>query len=306
MDVIPSFYGGTRAAGELNGYDDAFGNDLLRVGEVKRVVYPEDPGSRTKKFVEYSVLVQHRANGTAVTKQYDNCLSINSLAGLADYQFALLRADTPQPGPSADEAAVQLGYGSKVLLLCINGASAEPVIVGGIRDERQSDLGRRDRGVHLDWEYNGVHVSVADDGSWSVERRGPTTPKGEFDAARGQDATNGTKVAVAADGSFSVRTQDDNQVVVVDHAAKTITVTADQDLTVHGQTIHIGAGAGEKAVLGDTLVKLLGQLIDLIAVQQHPTAVGPSGPPLNAPAFQALKPQLQTALSQFITVKATP
>jgi hypothetical protein len=288
--------------------DDQFGNNILRNGEVKRIIYPEDPTSRTKKFVEYDVLVAHRANGTAVTKMYSNCLHINSLSSLADYSYQTLRVDKPKPGATADEdsSMIENRLGSKVLVLCINGASSEPVIIGGIRDDSQSDVGRKDRGVHMDWEFNGVHVSIADDGSYSVEYKGPTTTRGELDPDRGKDESTGTKVSVSANGTFKVATKSDKQSVVIDHSAGTITVTGDKDLTLKADKIHIGGGADEHAVLGDTLVDLMGNLIDLMVTEQHPTAVGPSGPPLNAPAYKALKLRLQTALSQFTFVKKVP
>lgn len=308
MDIIPSFYGATRTAGELDHFDDAFGNDLLRSGEVKAIIYPEDPKSRTKKFVEYSVLVQHRSNGTAVTKLYNNCLHVNSLAGLADESFQLLRVDTPSAGSAADEESrlIENGNGSKVLLLCIGGASAEPVIIGGIRDDESSDLGRKDRGVHMDREFNGVHLNVADDGGFTVTYKGPTTPAGILDTARGEEEATGTVVKVSADGTFTVATRQNKQSVVIDHAAGTITVTGDQDLTLHAETIHIGKSADEAAVLGNTLVNLLSQLIDAITTETHATPVGPSSPPLNIAVYKAIKARLDTALSQFITVKKNP
>jgi hypothetical protein len=307
-DVIPSFFGATRAAGELDDFNDAFGNDLLRIGEVKRIVYPESPESRTRRFVEYDVLVQHRANNTAVTKLYKSCLPINSLAGFADFSFQLYREDQPQPGATTDEDSriVEKGFGSKVLLLCINGASSEPVIIGGIRDDASSDLGRKSKGVHLEQEFNGVSLKINDDGGFSVTYKGPTTPRGELDTKRGKEEQTGTTVQVAADGTFTVATRQNKQTVVIDHAKGTITVTGDKDLTLHAEKIHIGKNANEQAVLGNTLVDLLGQLIDAITKETHGTPTGPSGPPLNAFEFKAIKARLDTALSEFVTIKKSP
>lgn len=289
-----------------------FSNTLLRVGEVKRIIYPEDKASRTGRFIEYDVFVQHRENGTAVTKMYHNCWMANGLCGLADYDFSTLRVNEARAGESATGPApdvaktAELGFGSKVLILCINGSHSEAVIISGIRDSRQDDKGRKAKGIHKDWEFNGVHVNIADDGSYSVEYKGPTKADGKLDTAKGSTDTAGTKVSVANDGSFKVQTKDGKQSVVIDHKAGTITVTGDKDLTLHASKIHIGKDAGEKAVLGDTLVGLLGELIDAIIAETHPTAVGPSGPPINAAQFAALKPRLKLALSQFITVKKTP
>jgi hypothetical protein len=308
VDIIPSHLQ-TRGVGEAVAFDDTYGKVMLVEGEIKTIIYPEDPDSRTKKFVEYHVLAQVRANGTAVTMLVRNCLPINHLAGLADSSFQLYRADTPQPGPSTDEASTSaLGFGSKVLLLHLGGSSAEPIIVGGIRDERDTDVGRKALGVHMQWRYNGVEVKINDDGSWSVTRLGPTTPTGDFDPERGAESeANGTSVEVNAEGTIKVSTPDDAQTVVIDHKAGTITITGDQDLTVHADKIHIGRDADQAAVLGNVLVDLLGQLIDIASKQTtYPTPSGPSGTALNVAQWQALKQRLPEALSQFVTVKKTP
>lgn len=306
MDVVPSFYN-LRSTDDPGPHDNGFGNSLLRVGEVKRIIYPEDQDSRSKKIIEYDVLVQHRENDTAVTKLYQNCWLANELAGLADYSFRLLRMSTPQTGSTAGESStVELGFGSKVLILCINAASSEAVILSGIRDERQNDKGRRDKGVHLEWEYNGVHVEIHDDGSWSVEYKGPTTADGKFDSSRGKTDTTGTKVEVSADGSFKVATRDSQQSIVIDHAAGTVKITGNKDLTLHADKIHIGDSAGEAAVLGDTLVKILGELLDEMSTATAPTPSGNTGPTFSAPKYRAIKAKLKTALSKFITVKKTP
>jgi hypothetical protein len=299
-DIIPSFYDfRTEESDKWNG---AFDNYLLRVGEVKRIIYPEDKSSRTAKFVEYDVLVQHRENGTAVTKMYHNCFVMNGLAGLADYEFRCLRAEKISDKKSQSDS----GTGSKVLLLCINGAHSEAVIIGGIRDDKQDDKGRNKKGVHMDWEYNGVHVNIKDDGGFSVEYKGPTTTAGKLDTTRGKAESAGTKVEVAGDGGFSISTKDNKQRVVINHVKGTIEVTGDKELTLHAKKINIGSGAPEPAVLGDTLVGLLGEIIDAIATQTHYTPVGTSSPPLNVAKFIAIKLKLKTALSQFIKVKRSP
>jgi hypothetical protein len=311
VDVVPAFYQ-TRVVEDLERWDLAFSNNLLRVGEVKRVIYPEDNNSRSKKFVEYDVYVQHRENNTAVTKMYPNCWMMNSLSGLADYEFRMLRVDTPKEGPSAglasdEEKTVELGFGSKVLILCINGADSEAVIIGGIRDERSSDANRKSRGIHMDWEFNGVHVAINDDGSFSLQYKGPTTPEGKLDTARGKDEQVGTTVEVAADGSFKVATKDNKQSVVIDHKNGKISITADQDLTFHGQTIHQGKDADQWMVLGDKLVDVMSEILDELATETHSHPMGPTGPPINAARYKAIKAKLrQTILSKFIKVKENP
>jgi len=56
----------------------------------------------------------------------------------------------------------------------------------------------------------------------------------------------------------------------------------------------------EVGVKGDTLITQLGNILDQIALITHPTAFGPTGPPINASQFTALKQQLQQISSALI------
>lgn len=70
-----------------------------------------------------------------------------------------------------------------------------------------------------------------------------------------------------------------------------------------GQKVNVGLNASEAAVLGDTLKSLLEETLDAVQQLTVPTAVGPSGPPTNAPLFASVKARLRTALSQTVLVK---
>ena len=59
----------------------------------------------------------------------------------------------------------------------------------------------------------------------------------------------------------------------------------------------------EKAMLGDTTVQMLSDIITQILAITVATPAGTSGPPLNAAAFSALQAQLQTLLSQTVKLK---
>ena len=68
---------------------------------------------------------------------------------------------------------------------------------------------------------------------------------------------------------------------------------------INNQT-QIGREATEPIVLGNVLVRelvdLIGKIIDQINLISVPTGVGPSGPPVNAPAFTGIKLTLQSKL----------
>lgn len=302
-DVIPSFYE-TRAIGATDG-SGAFENVRLRYGEVKRVVHPDAPASRSKRFIEYDVLVPHRENDTAVTKLYQNCLLVNPLGGLADYEVWTLRPSRPQPGGAGADDFVELGLGSKVLLLCINGEHAEAVILGGIRDERSTDVGRKARGHHYERVFNGVTTTVEDDGSWQVEVKGKTADDGTMAEDADKDGA-GTKVRIGADGTWQVSTAGGAQSITINHKAGTVEVNSAKKLTLLGDRIEHGRGADQHGVCGDVLVSLLEELLDAMMQETHYTPVGTSSPPLNAPQYAAIRLKLRTMLSDLVFLKKSP
>ena len=96
--VVPSFMGLHRRGvaqdtGNMN-------NLALRMGEVKDIVYSDDPKSITKQFTEYSVEVQHRDNrAPGTTTMYHGCLVNNLFGGAADtFRYTLRKDDQSQKG----------------------------------------------------------------------------------------------------------------------------------------------------------------------------------------------------------------
>lgn len=61
--------------------------------------------------------------------------------------------------------------------------------------------------------------------------------------------------------------------------------------------ILLGKNAAEPIVLGNKLVSILENLIDIILKETHPTGTGPSGPPINSADYIKIKQKLKTILS---------
>lgn len=61
--------------------------------------------------------------------------------------------------------------------------------------------------------------------------------------------------------------------------------------------INLGDGAEEQMVRGNVLVEVLSDLLTELASETHPTPAGPSGPPVNAPNYNAIKNRLRDILS---------
>lgn len=288
-DVIPSWMRVREVGGQGPAFGGAFDNTALRHGEVIRVIYPDDRSSRTKKFVEYDVLVQHRENGTAVTKLYHNCLVANFLAGFADKAVFTLRVnDRPQ--------GTETSTGSQVLVQCLDGATASALIVGGIRNSSDSDKAAKAKKHHAEFEFNGVSLQINDDGSWTIENKGKTAGDGTAHAQRNAGA--GTKMRVLANGNWIVETPGAAQAITIDHSAGTVTVNSASHLKLLGDRVSIGSAATEPTVLGLQLVQVLTTLITILASETHDTFAGPTKGNLSAPQLLPLIAQLQLILSQ--------
>jgi phage baseplate assembly protein gpV len=255
VNVVPSFYG-TSPIGLNTRYDgQAFTNNLLRFGEVKKITKPSDKDSRSGKFYEYDVLVQHRENDTADTRWYYSCICANDLGGFADKVERTLRIG------QTENPTLTKGFGSKVLILCINGSQHEAIIVSGLRDDTDAD--NESLGHHYTFQFNGCSVRVEDDGSYTVSVEGRTRADGKPSDDRVDGG--GSFIKIDANGNITLATQEGKQSVTVDNQDGTIKVNADKDLVIDGSQIHVGVGANEPAVLGNQLASLLTQILGLCA-----------------------------------------
>jgi hypothetical protein len=232
---------------------DVFNNTRLRMGEVQEIVYPNEAKSLSKKFVEYSVYVQHRSRtGTSVGKMYNHCVLVSTFGGVADQFHFMLRADTT---PSTKKKGSNgLGLGSKVLLLCINGEHSNAVILGGLRDqsEKKSGFGdkeAKDLGHYAYFNFNGVAAYIDNDGQFLLSYNGKTKVDGTTDVDK---KSRGTRMAFLKDGSWNINTRDPNdpennqeQFIFLDHANHN-TVHQAKD----SWTLQVGGPAKVKADSG--------------------------------------------------------
>lgn len=202
-----------------------FGNIMLRIGEVREVVYPNNPNSLSKKVVEYRVAVQQRDVGVGVTTEYSHCVVGSLFGGVADKLRYTVR---PSTGQNVDQDT-DLGNGSMVLLLCVNGETDNAIIIGGFPAPR--DVPEADEGHHLHFNFNGIDVAINKNGEFALTFGGATKNDGTL--VDGADAgASGTNVAIAKDGSLSITDASGKQFFKIDHTNKTIALTADGEYDV--------------------------------------------------------------------------
>jgi hypothetical protein len=224
-DIVPSHL----SVSSTERYHDGgvFDNTRLRFGEVQEVVYPNDPKSLSKKFVEYSVFVQHRSNnGTALGKMYNHVTLANTFGGLADQCHWTLRADaTPS---TKQKGANGLGKGSKVVMLCLNGENNNAVILGGLRDQADvSGFGgkeAKDLGHYFHFNFNGVSADIDKDGQFTLVYGGKT----EVDGTTKVDSSKvGTQFQLDKDGNAKLGDKDGKNLFMIDHANSKVVIKRD-------------------------------------------------------------------------------
>lgn len=214
----------------------------LLTGEVKNIIYPDEENSRSKRLIEYDVFVQYRHHGASTGKIYNNCVLMNSLGSLADSSTFVLRANK-KAGEDTDNK--NLGYGSKVLILCVNGDSVAPVIIGGLpdpKDEIQKDIDKDKK--FLSWVFNGIRAEINDDGELQVTYEGATNEKAETDV---EDSVAGSFVKFDKDGNIFIQDSDGKNLLEIDHKNGNVIIQRDKKLKI-GQ-------ANEAFILGTSYRK---------------------------------------------------
>jgi hypothetical protein len=248
-------------------------------------------------YVEYDVLVYQHEKGTYAGKIYRNCTLLNTLAGGGDQSTWTLRAST-QPVEDQQESD-----GSRVLIMCVEGSNNQPVILGGLRDERCTKDPSKEH--FFNWEFNGVNFRANDDGSWSIVNKGKTTNLGDVDPKADKNGI-GTTIKTESNGNIIINTPNNNQSVVIDNINNSITINADKEITVNGTRINSGTNADEPQVLGQQLVGILQDLITAITSMTMFTFGVPgtiTSPPINSALFLSIAARLEEILSHQSFVK---
>jgi hypothetical protein len=227
--VIPSYLG-VSTRGAVEGAGDSLNDNVLRLGEIRKVIYPQDPLNFNKKQTEYEVEVHRRnGNGATVSSLYRGVTVNNSLAGLADRYEVTFRPDTTHQGRDEEEP---VGVGSKVLICCIAGDNQKAIILGGIRNATiDKRVDTKDDGHNLFFEFNGVRFIIDKLGQPTFTFRGATKYDGTLVDSALKEA-EGTSVKISDAGTFTVATPDDQQFFRLDHGNHMVEMLADEQWKV--------------------------------------------------------------------------
>lgn len=110
-----------------------------------------------------------------------------------------------------------------------------------------------------------------------------------------------TGTSICTNGYFSLDTVDEIGITTKDNfnveSNNKFNFKNSNGTFIDSPKILLGKNAKEPIVLGDKLVSLLSDLIDVILKETHPTGTGPSGPPINSADYIKIKQKLKTVLS---------
>jgi phage baseplate assembly protein gpV len=220
--VVPSFMGISNRAASSPGGAMTMSDNSLRVGEVIAVRAPSDPLNVSGKENEYIVSASYRdGQGALVQAQY-RCVLRDGLGTKGDHYRRSLRAR------DAEKDQKNIGDGAVVLIACINGDKGQAVIMDCLRNPNRTDPDPEGR--FLDFEFNGVHISIDDAGMLTLEVLGPTDTDGE---PEDEDAKK-TTVTIDKAGAVTIETTD------ISIKAESATVEAD-DVTVDASNVEVDA-----------------------------------------------------------------
>lgn len=204
-----------------------FGNNALRLGLVLEIIEDDDESNVSGLGPEYNVMaIQQDGSNGSNTVIYKNCINIDAFGGVADF-FQFKHRASKDPKKAKKKGSLKEETGSIVLLLCLDGNSEKAVILKSVHNPKKNAVLSKDKGHHLEGEFNGVNWSVDKDGAMTVVFKSAT----EDDGTPKDDAAGGTSWKIEKDGSFEFADGNEEK-IRVDKTAKTIDIEAEKDISI--------------------------------------------------------------------------
>jgi hypothetical protein len=257
--VVPSFLANdvvstTQAA---SGFSLNLNEYALRLGQVTQVIPPNSPDNRGGKHYEYEVLAfVSDGRGNMIAKTYYNCV-VSDIFGSAADSFTYTQRKSTATNPSN----YYLSKGSNVAILCVNGSTFQPLIVGGYPNAGTQPA-TEDLGHHLSFEFNGVQFNIDKDGQVAIKRRGPTNDDGTV--VSGQEENGGATVLMTSDGSLSIQSGNGNQVKVdLDATNGSLNLTCTEGVVINSGSYSMVQGEKIAASITTLMTTIAANLVPI-------------------------------------------
>jgi hypothetical protein len=176
-------------------------NFTLRAGIVIKSYDIESKENSNKLVPEYDVVVIEQNMDAGIAPViYKNCIAASSFGSIADYFEARLRTQNKVKNKNTKGRDFNGQDGAIVLLLCLDGSSEKGIIIGALpHPDRKSKLKGKDK--ILAGEFNGISISIADDGSANLTFKGATDNEGNpIDKEQGN-----TTIDIEKDGTIQFK-----------------------------------------------------------------------------------------------------
>ena len=284
-----------------SGFLQNLSENNLRMGYVTNAYAPTDTQNASKRHYEYDVMCYvTNSNGKVTPKEYFKCVVMDTFGAAADSFYF-----TPRNIKANEVDTTPISKGSCVLILCVNSDMNQGVIIGGYPNlDTDPITDKTDLGHHLRFVFNGIQVSINDDGSISMVRNGATDNSG---AVKDQYKDNGgASVKMEADGSITVASGTSNAVSMkLDPVNGQINLTGKGDVTVKcdtGSGLVINDGT-HPMVRGDEMMSAITALMNSVAQSLTAITPGPAttGGVAAVPAIQAAIAQFQSKTTQILS-----
>lgn len=223
--VIPSSLVQIRDEALVDAKTRSFKNLALRSGIVLSVYEMDSPENISKIGPEYDVMaIEHDSSYGINTTIYKNCMMSDGMGGAADFFQAKLRP-VKDPKKTKAKGSFKGETGTLVKILCIDGISDKALIVGMLQNPSKKIL-TKDKGVHLEGEYNGINYQVNKDGELVVTFRSATNDDGTPKDVK----SGGSFFKFEKDGSFNI-SSNNKESIRIDKTNKKIDIKAEKDIS---------------------------------------------------------------------------
>ncbi len=231
--VVPHYLG-VRNTANTRGAPGFFSEVAILVGEVVKVIYPDDPDNSAGKFAEYTVNVWRRSGNGAQERIVFRCAQADMFGSVADWFRFSYRAAASSPDQQP------LSNGATVFVACVNGDRSNAYIIGALpQPNRTVQDPPKAEGRYLRSRFNGVEMRINDDGSYELTVSGATDVDGKPDENRDEN-NKGSKLTIATNGDITIDDQAGGS-VKVSPGSKSIEVVSTEKLAEKSKTVTVDA-----------------------------------------------------------------